>query len=227
MAASTPDPGVRAKITSLAGLAGADFQNEVAHKRRSPLDLLEEYPSATLPLRDFLAMLPPMRIRQYSISSSLFDPTVATLTWSIADSPSKSADVKQFLGVASNYLSSLENTDTIHVAVKPSHGNFYPPSDIENTPVIMICAGTGLAPFRGFIQERAMQIAAGSKLAPAYLFVGCTNPDKDRIFGSELEKWEVDGTLCLWLEHGGGWRIEHNEKNIPGCRRGSGKTKNG
>lgn len=180
-------------------LAGKDFDTEISKKRRSPLDILEEYPSATLPLGDYLAMLPPMRIRQYSISSTpLADPTEATVTWSVLDAPSKSADSKRFLGVASNYLSNVGEGDKIHVAVKESHGNFHPPKDIENTPVMMFCAGTGLAPFRGFIQERAVQVQAGRKLAPAYLFIGCTHPEKDALFKNELRQWEKDGIVKVF-----------------------------
>jgi cytochrome P450/NADPH-cytochrome P450 reductase len=183
-------------------LAGKDFEKEILAKCRSPLDILEEYRSAALPLGDFLAMLPPMRIRQYSISSSpLADPTTATLTWAVLDTPSKVADSKRFLGVASNYLSSVEEGDRIHVAVKPSHGAFHPPNDIENTPVIMFCAGTGLAPFRGFVQERAMQIQAGRKLAPAYLFIGCTHPEKDALFKDELTQWEKEGAVKLFYAY--------------------------
>ncbi|KAA8565429.1 hypothetical protein EYC84_009289 [Monilinia fructicola] len=196
IAASTPEPEVREKIEYL-GKAG--FEKEILVKRRSPLDILEEYPSAALSLGDFLAMLPPMRIRQYSISSSpLDDPTVATLTWSVLDTVSKAGESKRYLGVASNYLSSVEEGDRVHVAVKPSRGNFHPPTDLENTPVIYICAGTGLAPFRGFVQERALQIAAGRKLAPAYLFIGCGHPEKDTLFSEELKKWEADGAVKLF-----------------------------
>jgi len=199
IAATTPDEDDRKRILAL---AGEDFEKEIASKRRSPLDLLEEYPSAALPFGDFLAMLPPMRIRQYSISSSpLADPTIATLTWSVLDTPSKAAGSKRFLGVASNYLSSVEEGDRIHVAVKPSHGIFHPPKDIENTPAIMFCAGTGLAPFRGFIQERAMQAQAGRKLAPAYLFIGCSHPEKDALFDEELRKWEKEGVVKLFYAY--------------------------
>ncbi|KAH8751145.1 fatty acid hydroxylase [Hyaloscypha sp. PMI_1271] len=199
IAASAADESVRSQIMAL---AGEDFEKEILAKRRSPLDILEEYPSATLPLGDFLAMLPPMRIRQYSISSSpLADPTVATLTWAVLDTPSKVADSKRYLGVASNYLSSVEEGDRIHVAVKPSHGAFHPPNDIENTPVIMFCAGTGLAPFRGFIQERAMQIQAGRNLAPAYLFIGCAHPEMDALFKDELAQWEKDGVVQLFYAY--------------------------
>lgn len=192
ISASIPDEETRKKVLAL---ASDQFEAEVAAKRRSPLDILEEYPSAELPLGEFLAMLPPMRIRQYSISSSpLSDPTKASLTWSVLDTQSK-AGGKRFLGVASNYLSKIEPGDRIHVAIKPSHGNFRLPTTIETTPIIMLCAGTGIAPFRGFVQERAMQIAAGRKLAPAFLFIGCSHPDRDALFKSELEDWESIGAV--------------------------------
>lgn len=143
-----------------------------------------------------------MRIRQYSISSSpLSDPKIASLTWAVLDTPSTAADGKRFLGVASNYLSQVEAGDLVHVTVKPSHGHFHPPADIESTPVIMLCAGTGLAPFRGFVQERAMQKAAGRTLAPAHLFIGCAYPDKDRLFASELDKWVADGVVNVAYAH--------------------------
>jgi cytochrome P450/NADPH-cytochrome P450 reductase len=140
-----------------------------------------------------------MRVRQYSISSSpLADPTVATLTFAVLDTPSKASKEKRFLGVASNYLAAVEEDDLVHVSVKPSHSNFHPPADIENTPVIMLCAGSGLAPFRGFVQERACQMATGRKLAPAYLFIGCGHPDEDMLLKDELAQWQADGVVKLF-----------------------------
>ncbi|RDW85388.1 bifunctional cytochrome P450 reductase [Coleophoma crateriformis] len=196
IAASISDPSARAEVEAL---AGPQFETEVSEMRLSPLDLLEKFPEAALPLADFLAMLPPMRIRQYSISSSpLADPTIATLTCSVLDAPHNGKHEKRFLGVASNYLASVEEHDRIHVAVKPSHGAFHPPTDVENTPLIMLCAGAGLAPFRGFMEERAKQIEAGRKLAPAYLFIGCKHPEKDRLFQAELDQWERDGVMKLF-----------------------------
>lgn len=186
--------------SELLQLAGPDFDTEVGAKRLSPLDILEIYPSAALPLSSFLAMLPPMRIRQYSISSSpLSSPSAATITWSVLDTPSKAGG--RFLGVASNYLSNLTAEDRVHVAVKPSHGAFHLPADIEKTPIIMLCAGTGLAPFRGFIQERAIQRAAGRTLAPAFLFIGCAHPTRDRLFASELDRWAEEGVVELFYAY--------------------------
>ena len=89
-----------------------------------------------------------MRIRQYSISSSpLADPTAATLTWSVLDTPAKAGDSKRFLGVASNYLSHVEEGERVHIAVKPSHGNFKLPNDIEHTPIISKCIPTSRLTF--------------------------------------------------------------------------------
>ena len=126
---------------------------------------------------------------------------MANICWAVLDTPHKAGDGKQYIGVASTYLSTLEAHDRLHVAVKPSHGAFHLPGDVEKTAVIMLCAGTGLAPFRGFVEERAMQIAAGRNLAPAYLFIGCQDPVKDRFFAEELSKWEKDGVVNLFYAY--------------------------
>ena len=138
-----------------------------------------------------------MRIRQYSISSSpLASPTTCSLTYSILNQASTASDRKRHIGIASNFLSELEKGDRIRVAVRQSHQQaFRPPLDIENIPMLMICAGTGFAPFRGFVQERACQIAAGRHLAPALLFIGCRHPERDRLYGEEIDKWEKSGAV--------------------------------
>ena len=159
----------------------------------SILDVLEAYSKVAVPFGVFLSLLTPMRIRQYSISSSpLLDPTVATITYSVAD-----ADTAH-LGVATNYLKGLEAGATTHVTVKKSHTSFHLPLD-DQTPIIMVCAGTGLAPFRGFLQERIEKIEAGKTgLGKALLFVGCRDPKTDRLFADELADWERQGAVKLY-----------------------------
>ncbi|KAJ4296385.1 hypothetical protein N0V90_006430 [Kalmusia sp. IMI 367209] len=178
-------------------LSADAFTSEITEKRVSVLDLLERFPSVRLPLGPFLKMLPPMRVRQYSISSSpLWNPNNVTLTYAVVDQPAFSGQGR-FVGVASSYLSSLAVGDKLHVAVRSSHQAFHLPKDAKNVPVIMIAAGTGLAPFRGFIQERAAQIAAGRTLAPAILFYGCRNPTKDLLYADLLSRWEKLGAVSL------------------------------
>lgn len=182
---------------TLNALAGDDYSAEISAKRMSVLDLLEKFPSIKLPLASFLSVVPPMRVRQYSISSSpLVDPSSLTLTFGLLDEPSKSG-LGKHIGVASSYLASLTQGDKLHVAVRPSHAAFHLPSDPETTPIICVAAGTGLAPFRGFLQERAAMTEAGRKLAPALLYYGCRAPGKDDLHTEELEKWEKEGVVSV------------------------------
>ncbi|KAF2866675.1 cytochrome P450 [Massariosphaeria phaeospora] len=181
----------------LAHLADDAFTAEITTKRVSVLDLLERFSSVQLPLGVFLRMAPPMRVRQYSISSSpLWNPNNVTLTYSVVDQPALSGQGR-FVGVASSYLSSLATGDKLHVAVRPSHQAFHLPKDAKNVPVIMVAAGTGIAPFRAFTQERAAQIAAGRHLAPALLFYGCRTPGTDSLYAPLLQQWATLGAVSL------------------------------
>lgn len=181
----------------LGRLANEAFSEEISAKRVSVLDLLERFPSTKLPLGVFLRMQPPMRVRQYSISSSpLWNPNNVTLTYAVVNQPALSGQ-GQYVGVATNYLANLAPGDKLHVSVRQSHQAFHLPKDAKNVPVIMIAAGTGLAPFRGFVQERAAQLAAGRSLAPAILFYGCRSPESDCLYADLFKRWEQLGAVSL------------------------------
>ncbi|KAK3485770.1 putative bifunctional P-450:NADPH-P450 reductase [Neurospora hispaniola] len=183
---------------TLRQLAGPEYTEKITSRRVSILDLLEQFPSIPLPFSSFLSLLPPMRVRQYSISSSpLWNPSHVTLTYSLLESPSLSNPEKKHVGVATSYLASLEAGDKLNVSIRPSHKAFHLPVDADKTPLIMIAAGSGLAPFRGFVQERAAQIAAGRSLAPAMLFYGCRHPEQDDLYRDEFDKWESIGAVSV------------------------------
>ncbi|KFA73184.1 hypothetical protein S40288_08930 [Stachybotrys chartarum IBT 40288] len=178
-------------------LAGEAYAEEVSSRRVSVLDVLERFEGVDVPMGVFLWMLPPMRVRQYSISSSpLDDPTKASLTFSILKEPSFSGRGAH-IGVASWFLSSLSEGDTLQVAIRPSHASFSIPENPETTPMLCIAAGTGIAPFRSFIQERAHLIRSGRKLAPAVLFFGCRSPAVDDLFAEEFAAWEQLGAVTV------------------------------
>lgn len=141
-------------------------------------------------------MLPPMRIRQYSISSSpLKDPSVASITFSLADD-----DSDLHPGVATHYLKTLQPGSTAQISIRKSPAPFHLPTD-PSVPVVMVCAGTGIAPFRGFVQDRAIKLSStssagkASELAPAVLVVGCRDPTIDAIHAAELREWESQGAV--------------------------------
>jgi cytochrome P450/NADPH-cytochrome P450 reductase len=201
VAETLAEPTLKAELERL---AGDGFQAEVIDKNNSLLDILERYPTAQLSLGQFLDALPAMRIRQYSISSSpLKDPSRCTITYTVLDAPMRAAGANEkgrFLGVSSNYLRSCEPGDWIHVAVRPSHAGFHLPLD-EKTPILMVCAGTGLAPFRAFVQERALKIESGKQLAPDLLFYGCSSPGQDELYAEEFAKWQQQGAVDLRLAY--------------------------
>ncbi|KAB8203514.1 cytochrome P450 [Aspergillus parasiticus] len=206
--AATRDTGAQAELQSLASSPNR-FTEEVINNRLSPLDILIRYPSINLPLSTFLEMLPPMRVRQYSISSSpLASQSECTITFSVLNSPHLSTDKKRFVGVASTYLSELQPGDRVQISIRASNNKGFRPPLKEETPIIMACAGSGLAPFRGFIMDRAERIRGRrtellsdddnpeiEKLARAILYIGCRTKGKDDIHASELYEWTRQGVV--------------------------------
>lgn len=82
----------------------------------------------------------------------------------------------------------------MRVSVRRSNPAFHLPQDPEAYPIIMIASGSGLAPFRGFLQERALQKKVGKALAPALLFLGCRSREDD-LYRNELDEFEKSGIV--------------------------------
>ncbi|EWZ28976.1 cytochrome P450 [Fusarium oxysporum Fo47] len=206
IAEAAPDSETKVAVTSL---SEDNYIEEVSNKRVSVLEILERYPSVELPIRDFLQMLPSIRIRQYSISSSpLWNQSRATITFSVLQGPALSGQ-GTYNGVATSHLDSLAEGDTLQVAIRSSPAAFSLPSSPERTPIICVAAGSGLAPFRGFIQQRAMIYESGRKLAPALLFFGCRAPDQDDLYRDEFDNWQNLGAVDVrraYSRHGEGCR---------------------
>jgi cytochrome P450/NADPH-cytochrome P450 reductase len=184
------------------------FKSEILAKRMSVLDILEDFPSCELPFASYLDMLKPLAPRQYSISSSPLatiphvekgekTPIIASITFDVHTAPARSGNGRVFRGVASSYLAGRAPNSKIRCFVRATNASFHLPKDPE-TSVIMICAGTGLAPMRGFIEERAQIAQAGSrKLGKALLYFGCRHNEKDFIYAEQLKEWEKMGAVEL------------------------------
>ena len=177
-------------------LASDDFRSEVLDKRRSVLDILEEHPACELPFSVFLETCPNMVPRYYSISSS---PSLindrCTVTVAVVDEEARSGNGR-FRGTCSTYLDGLSEGSTFHASIRKSGAGFDLPDDPAR-PIIMIGPGTGIAPFRGFLQERAALKSAGTEIGPALMFFGCRHPEQDFIYQNELETWHESGICNL------------------------------
>jgi cytochrome P450/NADPH-cytochrome P450 reductase len=209
------EPATRTHIRALAGttecppekqaliaLAGEDeastvrYRIEVLARRRSVLDLLEEFRSCVLPFNAFLEFLPPLRPRYYSISSSpLVDPRTCSITVGVLDVPSR-LGTGSYHGVCSGFLARVAPGEHIYAFVHPPSLPFQPPED-AGIPMIMVGAGTGLAPFRGFLQDRAAHRALGTAIGPSLLFFGCRSPEQDFLYGEELQAFDAAGVTRL------------------------------
>ncbi|MDO5053082.1 MAG: cytochrome P450 [Pseudoclavibacter sp.] len=193
LAEACPCPPERAQLLRLA--EPGVYEAEVLGRRLSVLDLLECFPSVQLPLEAFLDMLVPLSPRRYSISSSpLWSEDRVTLTVAHLHGPAFSGR-GEYEGAASTLLARARPGSRVPVSVRPGAAGFRPPQDLR-APVIMACAGTGIAPFRGFLQDRALRAQAeGSAPGPALLFFGCRGPQLDDLYREELDAWEADGVV--------------------------------
>ncbi|PWY93318.1 NADPH-cytochrome P450 reductase [Aspergillus sclerotioniger CBS 115572] len=162
---------------------------------------------SALPLSYLVETLAPIQPRYYSISSSsVIAPRKPSITAIVSTTPVPENPVELVHGVTSNYLLALSENrrDATHPHGLAYHLNG--PSDalqggkvfahlrkskfklprVGSCPLIMVAAGTGLAPFRAFISERRQLQQIGREVGEMILFFGCRRPDEDYIYRDEL-----------------------------------------
>ncbi|GHO42513.1 bifunctional cytochrome P450/NADPH--P450 reductase [Ktedonospora formicarum] len=192
LAEHTECPPEKMRLLTLCGddeTSALRYREGVLAKRKTLIDLLEENPACELPFHAYLEMLTPIRPRYYSISSSpLKDPKHCSITVGVIDEPAWSGH-GTYQGVCSNHLRSMQDGNIAYAFVRDTKSTFRLPEDAR-TPLIMIGPGTGLAPFRGFLQEREAQKNAGQEIGPSLLFFGCRHPQQDFIYEDELKAFE-------------------------------------
>ncbi|CAM4463022.1 bifunctional cytochrome P450/NADPH--P450 reductase [Paenibacillus tarimensis] len=193
LAAFTVCPPHKRELEAL--LSEELYRSEVLGKRISMLDLLLKYEACEMPFERFLELLPPLKPRYYSISSSPREiADQASITVGVVKGEAWSGR-GEYRGVASSYLAEREAGQTVMMFIRTPDSGFRLPED-PATPVIMVGPGTGVAPFRGFLQARSFLKSEGHPLGPAYLFYGCRNDD-DYLYREELERYHADGIVKL------------------------------
>lgn len=232
-----PSDEAKAQMNTLGGDKD-QFQDRIASRYLNIAQVLEMVASgqawSAVPFSLLIEGMNKIQPRYYSISSSSHvDKNTVSVT-AVVESIRIPGAEHILKGVTTNYLLALkqkQNGDTnpdphgltyqitgprnkydgIHVPVHVRHSNFKLPSD-PSKPIIMVGPGTGVAPFRAFVQERAAHAAEGEKVGRTLLFFGCRKRDEDFLYESE---WEVGiyqfviyihiligPFLAIWCGHG-------------------------
>ncbi|MCJ1474257.1 hypothetical protein MMC13_002915 [Lambiella insularis] len=172
----------------------------------------ENTPWSQVPLSFLIESLPPLRPRYYSISSSSVVQARQVSITAVVDAKALHPESPtRILGLTSNYLLALKQA--IHHETGPQphpHGLTYnldgPDRALEggkvfaqvrkskfklpliaSHPIVMVAAGTGIAPFRGFLQERARLLSMGREVGKMVLFFGCRKSEEDYLYREEFE----------------------------------------
>lgn len=175
------------KLASLLAAGSEDALRAYLHGRQI-IDVVQEFPVPGLTAEQFVGLLRRLPPRLYSLASSLAAcPDEAHIT--VAAVRYESLGVQR-LGVASTWLADhVKPGDTVPVFIE-HNDNFRLPAS-PDTPLIMVGPGTGVAPFRAFLQEREASGAGGRN----WLFFGDRHFHTDFLYQTEWQAWHKSGLL--------------------------------
>jgi len=181
------DAGEKARLAAAIGETDPE-KKKAWMEQREFLDLFEEHPSAKLGAQEFIELLRKLMPRLYSISSAPskypdeIHLTVAVVRYETNGRPRE--------GVCSSYLSERARLNEPDVPVFVADSHFGLPAD-DDVPVIMVGPGTGVAPFRSFVMDRATRGAKGKN----WLFFGDQRKDSDFLYADEWADYLQSGVL--------------------------------
>jgi NADPH-ferrihemoprotein reductase len=189
------------------------FNQWVIKDNRNIVHVLEDLPSCKPALDHLCELIPRLQSRYYSIASSpKVHPSEIHITAALVKYETPTGRLSK--GVATSWMSEQSasipkekpNEEEGEIASYPLLPVFVRKSQFRlptrpQTPIIMIGPGTGLAPFRGFIQERAFLKEEGKAVGDTILYFGCRKKAEDFIYQQELEQFVEKGVLKMHVAY--------------------------
>ncbi|KAK3716192.1 hypothetical protein LTR37_006637 [Vermiconidia calcicola] len=215
LAQFAPTDDIKAEMNRIGGDKDV-FAEKVTSQNYNLAQFLESFSQSwdKIPFSMMIEGLHKLQPRYYSISSSSLAQKKQISITAVVASVAVENSPNIVLGVTTNYLLALKQKqhgdpepdphgleyaitgprnkyDGIHVPVHVRHSNFKLPSDPAK-PIIMVGPGSGVAPFRGFVQERAQLAKNGETVGKTILFFGCRKEAEDFIYKEQWEQWKQD-----------------------------------
>lgn len=194
LAAFATDSKEKEQLVRLGAAEGAaEFKQRSEVDTVTYADILQEFPSAHPSFHNLVKIVNPMKRREYSIAScQKVTPNSVALMIVVVDWVDPRG--RDRYGQASYYLSKLKPGATITASVKASVMKLPPKS---TQPIIMAGLGTGLAPFRAFVQHRALEKAQGKEIGSVLLYMGSRHQREEYCYGEEWEAYQAAGVITL------------------------------
>ncbi|KAL4978811.1 hypothetical protein BDW66DRAFT_129628 [Aspergillus desertorum] len=181
-------------LLTLGGPEGAvEFKRRAEVDTITYADILLEYPSAHPDFHDLVRIVSPLKRREYSIAScQKVTPSIVALMIVVVNWVDPRG--RDRFGISTRYLSRLQPGTPVTVSVKSSVMKLPPKS---TQPIIMAGLGTGLAPFRAFVQHRALEKAQGKEIGSVLLYMGSRHQREEYCYGEEWEAYQEAGVITL------------------------------
>ncbi|RVX69900.1 hypothetical protein B0A52_05735 [Exophiala mesophila] len=188
------DPVEKRNLLTLAGPEGfKEFQRRAEVDTVTFADVLLDFPSAHPSFHDIVRIVSPMKRREYSIAScQAVTPNSVALMIVVVNWVDPQG--RDRFGQATKYLRDLRAGSPVTVSVKPSVMKLPPKS---TQPLIMAGLGTGLAPFRAFVQHRALEKSQGKEIGAVLLYMGSRHQREEYCYGEEWEAYQAAGVITL------------------------------
>lgn len=191
---SATDPKEKEELEHLCSREGKADYLAYADESYTYAELLEKFPSAKISIGHLLDYVPDIKPRLYSIASSSRMRGNEDCHLCIIKNDWDATSGRNCVGLSTGWLEALEVPDG---GIK-MHGHVHPSAvtlpETHVTPMVMVALGTGIAPMRAFIEERAQAKRDGEECGPMALFFGARNR-QEYSYEAEFDKYAEEGVL--------------------------------